>query len=130
MGQKDGEKWTAAVDSQPTLPKPDRLLVATSLDPLHVAARSRASELDEHRREDGSVLPRSSRGKSGGPVMEPAIWTENVPFAETRDYVKKVLASTTNYAALLTGQPQSLKARLGSVGARDASAPPSDEKMP
>jgi len=24
-GQKDGEKWTAAVDSQPTLPKPDRL---------------------------------------------------------------------------------------------------------
>jgi len=26
MGRKDGEKWTAAVDSQPTLPKPDRLL--------------------------------------------------------------------------------------------------------
>jgi len=26
MEQKDGEKWTAAVDSQPTLPKPDRLL--------------------------------------------------------------------------------------------------------
>jgi len=25
MGQKDGEKWTAAVDSQPTLPKPDSL---------------------------------------------------------------------------------------------------------
>jgi len=30
MGQKDGEKWTAAVDSQPTLPKPDRLLGANS----------------------------------------------------------------------------------------------------
>ncbi len=28
MGQKDGEKLTAAVDSQPTLPKPDRLLDA------------------------------------------------------------------------------------------------------
>ena len=26
MGQKDGEKWTAAVDSQPTIPKPDSLL--------------------------------------------------------------------------------------------------------
>ena len=26
MGQEDGEEWTAAVDSQPTLPKPDRLL--------------------------------------------------------------------------------------------------------
>ncbi len=27
MGQKDGGKWTAAVDLQPTIPKPDRLLV-------------------------------------------------------------------------------------------------------
>ena len=26
MGQKDGEKWTAAVDLQPTIPKPDKLL--------------------------------------------------------------------------------------------------------
>ena len=26
MGQKDGEKWTAAADSQPTPPKSDRLL--------------------------------------------------------------------------------------------------------
>ena len=28
VGQKDGEKWTAAVDLQPTLPKSDRLLGA------------------------------------------------------------------------------------------------------
>jgi len=27
MGQKDGEKWTAAVDLQPTIPKSDRLLL-------------------------------------------------------------------------------------------------------
>jgi len=26
MGQKSGEKWTAAVDLQPTIPKSDRLL--------------------------------------------------------------------------------------------------------
>jgi hypothetical protein len=26
MGQKDGEKWTAAVDLQPALPKSDSLL--------------------------------------------------------------------------------------------------------
>ena len=26
MGQKDGEKWTAAVDLQPTIPKSDGLL--------------------------------------------------------------------------------------------------------
>jgi soluble lytic murein transglycosylase len=75
----------------------------------------------------GPGRPRSWRN---GPVMEAAIWAENVPFAETRDYVKKVLSNTTNYAALLTGQPQSLKARLGMVGPRDASAPPPDEKLP
>ena len=28
MGQKDGEKWTAAVDLQPTISKSDRLLGA------------------------------------------------------------------------------------------------------
>jgi soluble lytic murein transglycosylase len=57
-----------------------------------------------------------------GPVLEAAIWAENVPFNETRDYVKKVLSNTTNYAALITGEPQSLKARLGRVGPRDANA--------
>jgi soluble lytic murein transglycosylase len=68
----------------------------------------------------GPSRPRSWRGQSGGPVLEAAIWAENVPFAETRDYVKKVLSNTTNYAALLSGQPQSLKTRLGMVGPRDA----------
>jgi soluble lytic murein transglycosylase len=59
-------------------------------------------------------------------VLEPAIWAENVPFAETRDYVKKVTANATLYASLMTGKPASLKARLGaSIGPRDASAPPS-----
>ena len=27
-----------------------------------------------------------------GPVLEPAVWAENIPFNETRDYVKKVLS--------------------------------------
>jgi soluble lytic murein transglycosylase len=65
-----------------------------------------------------------------GPVLEAAIWAENVPFNETRDYVKKVLSNTTNYAALITGQPQSLKARLGLVGPRDASAPAENLELP
>jgi hypothetical protein len=30
MGQKAGEKWTAAVDLQPTIPKSDRLLARRS----------------------------------------------------------------------------------------------------
>ncbi len=65
-----------------------------------------------------------------GPVLEGAIWAENVPFNETRDYVKKVLSNTTNYAALITGQPQSLKAKLGFVGPRDASAPAENLDLP
>mgnify|MGYP000287644887 FL=1 len=65
-----------------------------------------------------------------GPMLEGAIWAENVPFQETRDYVKKVLSNTTNYAALITGQPQSLKARLGTVGPRGANAPAENTELP
>ena len=78
----------------------------------------------------GPGRPRTWRGQPGGPVLDAAIWAENVPFSETRDYVKKVLSNTTNYAALLTGQPQSLKARLGSVGPRDAALPQPDPTLP
>ena len=62
--------------------------------------------------------PRRPRSWRNGPVLDAAIWAENIPFTETRTYVKKVLANTVNYAALLTGQPQSLKAHLGTVGPR------------
>jgi len=65
-----------------------------------------------------------------GPVMEAAIWAEAIPFLETRDYVKKVLSNTTNYAAVLTGQPQSLKARLGSVGPKPVNAVESYPDLP
>ena len=78
----------------------------------------------------GPGRPRSWRGQSGAPVLDAAIWAENVPFSETRDYVKKVLSNTTNYAALLTGQPQSLKARLGQVGPRDAALPEPNKDLP
>ena len=78
----------------------------------------------------GPGRPRTWRGQSGAPVMDAAIWAENVPFTETRDYVKKVLSNTTNYAAILTGQPQSLKARLGTVGPRDASQPEVVKDLP
>jgi soluble lytic murein transglycosylase len=67
--------------------------------------------------------PSRPRAWRNGPVLEGAAWAETVPFQETRDYVKKVLANTTLYAAMLTGQPQSLKARLGLIGPRDAALP-------
>ena len=78
----------------------------------------------------GPSRPRSWRGQPGDPVIDAAIWAENIPFAETRDYVKKVLSNTTNYAALITGQPQSLKARLGAVGPREASAAEVNRELP
>ncbi|MEO7105141.1 MAG: transglycosylase SLT domain-containing protein [Rhodoferax sp.] len=78
----------------------------------------------------GPGRPRIWRGQTGAPLMEAAIWAENVPFTETRDYVKKVLANTTNYAALITGQPQSLKARLGMIGPKDATQPDAGIDLP
>ncbi len=74
--------------------------------------------------------PSRSRAWRKGPVLEAAIWAENIPFNETRDYVKKVLSNTTNYAAIITGHPQSLKARLGTVGPRNAQAPEENADLP
>ena len=66
-----------------------------------------------------------------GPLMEPAAWAENIPFAETRDYVKKVLSNAVYYSALLGSKPVSLKARLGpQIGPRDTRAPASDRDLP
>jgi len=75
---------------------------------------------------DGSQLL-ASAGYNAGPSrarlwrarlthpVEGAIFAETIPFTETRLYVKHVLANATWYAAMFTGQPQSLKARLGTV---------------
>ena len=41
--------------------------------------------------------------------------TQTIPFVETRDYVKKVMANTVYYAAILGGPEMPLKARLGTV---------------
>ncbi|MFP5427604.1 MAG: transglycosylase SLT domain-containing protein [Gammaproteobacteria bacterium] len=62
--------------------------------------------------------PGRPRAWRNGPVLPAEIWIENIPFDETRDYVRRVLSNTTNYAAVLTGQPQSLRSRLGTVGPR------------
>jgi len=48
-------------------------------------------------------------------AVEGAIFAETIPFNETRDYVKNVLANATYYAAMFSGQPQSLKNRLGRI---------------
>lgn len=78
----------------------------------------------------GPGRPRAWRGQAGAPTLEAAIWAENIPFNETRDYVKKVVSNATNYAAILTGQPQSLKARMGTVGPLAAGAPDPSRELP
>ena len=50
--------------------------------------------------------------------MEAAIFAENIPFNETRHYVKLVMANASYYANLFTQQAQSLKQRIGEIAAR------------
>ena len=66
-----------------------------------------------------------------GSTVDAAAWAENVPFGETRDYVKKVLANATVYGHVLKGQPLSLKRRLGeTIGPRVMSAPGASQDLP
>lgn len=74
--------------------------------------------------------PGRPRAWRNGPELEGAIWAENIPFNETRDYVKKVLSNTTDYAAWLSGQPQSLKSRLGTVGPAPVDEPVLTRDLP
>lgn len=50
--------------------------------------------------------------------LEGAVWVETIPFNETRDYVKKVLANTVLYARLLNLPYVPLTDRLGVVTPR------------
>jgi len=82
---------------------------------------------------DGSQLL-ASAGYNAGPnrarlwrarlthPVEGAIFAETIPFTETRLYVKHVMANATWYATRFTGQPQSLKARLGTVAPQTGQA--------
>ena len=62
---------------------------------------------------------RARRWRDGKP-LEGAIYAETIPFNETRDYVKTVMANTVFYAALQTGKTHSLKQRLGTIPAKAA----------
>jgi len=61
-----------------------------------------------------------SRARAWRPeaAMEGAVFAETIPFTETRLYVKNVMANATYYAHTFGQQIQSLKQRLGVIGAR------------
>ena len=56
-------------------------------------------------------------------ALEGAIYAESIPFSETRDYVKKVMSNAVYYSALFNSKPDSLKARLGTIGPKTSDAP-------
>ena len=57
-----------------------------------------------------------------GTAIDGAAWVESIPFNETRDYVKKVLANAMLYTRARGTEPVPLSARLGTVGPRNGSA--------
>ena len=53
-------------------------------------------------------------------ALEGAVYAETIPFNETRDYVKRVMANAVLYSLLLQGKPAQLKSRLGTIAGRSA----------
>ena len=51
-------------------------------------------------------------------AIEGAVYAETIPFNETRDYVKRVMANTSYYAHHFHQHVESLKQRMGVVGPR------------
>ncbi|MFP5419500.1 MAG: transglycosylase SLT domain-containing protein [Gammaproteobacteria bacterium] len=72
---------------------------------------------------------RAQRWRSTQP-MESAIYIESIPFAETRDYVKKVMSNAMYYAARFGHPSELLKDRLGVVPARKTAAPAGPDPDP
>ena len=67
----------------------------------------------------GPKRPITWRSRLSAPV-EGAVFAETIPFTETRLYVKNVMSNAVYYAMMFTGEPQSLKQRLGTVSPKPA----------
>jgi len=74
--------------------------------------------------------PSRARQWRGDTPLEGAIYTETIPFSETRDYVKKVMSNTVYYAQQFGQPPLTLKQRLGIIAAKNPAnqTPIPDEK--
>lgn len=86
--------------------------------------------------DDSPVL--ASAGYNAGPgrarrwradtPLEGAIYTETIPFDETRDYVKKVMSNTVYYARQFGAPSRPLKERVGVIAGKADDAAKSDDK--
>ena len=72
---------------------------------------------------------RARRWRDSKP-LEGAIYAETIPFGETRDYVKKVMANSVFYSALLHKKLTPIKTVLGTIPARGAGEPLEEEDLP
>ena len=62
--------------------------------------------------------------------MEAAVFIETIPYGETREYVKRVMANTVHYALLLDGRSTSLKQRMGTIPGRQNGEAPLVVELP
>ena len=62
--------------------------------------------------------PGRARAWQADAALEGAIYAETIPFTETRDYVKKVMANAQFYAMGFGSNKQTLKQRLGTIPAK------------
>jgi soluble lytic murein transglycosylase len=65
---------------------------------------------------------RARRWQADSP-LEGAIYVESIPFQETRDYVKRVMANAMFYRSRFGGEARPLKERLGVIPARQQAQP-------
>ena len=63
-------------------------------------------------------------------ALEGAVYVESIPFSETRDYVRKVMANAVMYSAVLNQKPVPLKTRLGAILPPGGVEPPTIEDDP
>ena len=62
--------------------------------------------------------PGRARGWRADTPMEAAIYSESIPFNETRDYVKKVMSNASYYGQQFGQALLSLKERIGVIAPR------------
>jgi soluble lytic murein transglycosylase len=62
--------------------------------------------------------PARARAWRADKPLEGAVYTESIPFNETRDYVRKVMSNTMYYSRLIGQQYTGLKERLGVIAPR------------
>ncbi|MCX7194150.1 MAG: transglycosylase SLT domain-containing protein [Proteobacteria bacterium] len=72
---------------------------------------------------------RARRWRADTP-LEGAIYTETIPFDETRDYVKKVMSNTVYYAREFGAPPRSLKTRVGIIAGKTSDTALPDDMSP